>query len=65
MTVGFHTKRRGAAMHAARNGHVDALKELIAAKADLSSKDNGGVTAAMHAEFGGHVEALRIINDEI
>ena len=36
-------------MQAAKNGHMQSLEELIAAGADVNSRDDNGITPLMYA----------------
>ena len=46
-------------MLAALKGHIECLKELIAAGSHINKKDNDGRTALMQAAVQGHVECLK------
>ena len=41
------------------NGHVDCLRELVAAGAEVNIQENDGWTALMLAAQNGHVDCLR------
>ena len=46
-------------MLAAIQDHVECLKELIAAGANINKEDNDGVTALTFAGNNGHVRCLK------
>ena len=48
-------------LEAARYGHNDIARVLIAAGADLKAKDNDGKTALMLAVQGNHDEVVRVL----
>jgi len=48
-------------LEAARYGHDDICRVLIAAGADLKAKDKDGKTALMLAVQGGHDEVVRVL----
>ena len=45
--------------YAAYHGHVECLKELIAARADINRQDDEGRTPLINAAYHGHVECLK------
>jgi ankyrin repeat protein len=49
-------------IEAARFGHEDICRLLIAAGADLTAKDNDGKTALMLAVQGDHEDVVRVLN---
>ena len=57
------TDERGSTplLEAARYGHEDISRVLIAAGADLKAKDNEGKTALMLAVQGNHDEVVRVL----
>lgn len=57
------TNERGSTplLEAARYGHDDITRVLIAAGADLKAKDNDGKTALMLATQGNHDEVVRVL----
>lgn len=57
------TNDRGATplLEAARFGHEDVCRVLIAAGADLKAKDNDGKTALMLALQGDHDQVVRVL----
>jgi hypothetical protein len=46
---------------AARWGHIELVRELLQAGADVNSRDNAGSTPLMLAASGGNVEAMRLL----
>ena len=44
---------------AANQGHIECLKELIAAGADINKEDKDGDTALYSAANQGHIECLK------
>ena len=48
-------------LEAARYGHEDISRVLIAAGADIKAKDNDGKTALMLAVQGNHDEVVRVL----
>lgn len=44
---------------ASSEGHVEIVKQLIAAKADINAKDKDGTTALMAASARGHLEVVK------
>ena len=46
-----------------RNGHVDAIKTLKEADADVLAKDAGGWTPMSLAECDGHVDAIKALKE--
>ena len=57
------TNERGSTplLEAARFGHEDICRVLIAAGADLKAKDNDGKTALMLAVQGDHEDVVRVL----
>ena len=57
------TNERGSTplLEAARYGHDDICRVLIAAGANLKAKDNGGKTALMLAVQGNHDDVVRVL----
>ena len=57
------TNERGSTplLEAARFGHEDICRVLIAAGADLKAKDNDGKTALMLAVQGDHDDVVRVL----
>lgn len=57
------TNERGSTplLEAARYGHEDVCRALIAAGANVKAKDNDGKTALMLAVQGGHEDVVRIL----
>lgn len=57
------TDERGSTplLEAARYGHEDISRVLIAAGADIKAKDNDGKTALMLAVQGNHDEVVRVL----
>ena len=57
------TNERGSTplLEAARYGHEDICRALIAAGADLKAKDKDGKTALMLAVQGDHEEVIRVL----
>lgn len=57
------TDERGSTplLEAARYGHEDISRVLIAAGADIKAKDNDGKTALMLAIQGNHDEVVRVL----
>lgn len=49
-------------IEAARYGHEDICRVLIAAGADVKAKDNDGKTALMLAIQGDHEDVVRVLN---
>jgi ankyrin repeat protein len=58
------TDERGSTplLEAARYGHEDICRVLIAAGADVKAKDKDGKTALMLAVQGDHEDVVRILN---
>ena len=52
-----------ALMVAARYGHLEVVKVLLAKGADVNAKDNAGNTALMVAAKYGHPEVVKILKD--
>ena len=46
---------------AAANGHVECIRELITAKAEVNSQNYDGDTALMKAAMYGHLECIRLL----
>jgi len=59
------TNERGSTplLEAARFGHDDICRVLIAAGADLKAKDNDGKTALMLAVQNNHDDVVRILKE--
>jgi ankyrin repeat protein len=47
-------------MSPALRGHVDVVRLLINAKADVNAKSNKGWSALMNAAQNGHVDVVRM-----
>ncbi|KXZ48898.1 hypothetical protein GPECTOR_24g187 [Gonium pectorale] len=50
-----------ALMMAAKGGHVEVVKDLLDAGADLYARDRNGMGALMMAAKGGHVEVVKVL----
>jgi ankyrin repeat protein len=50
-------------MGAAKKGHIDIVKVLIASGADLNAKDNYGNTALKLAANAGHIEIVELLKE--
>lgn len=48
---------------AARHGHLDAIKVLIAGRANVASRSSGGNTAFLEAAHSGHLEVISYLAD--
>jgi ankyrin repeat protein len=48
-------------MLAAKKGHLEIVKALLAAGADVNVRTTGGVTALFVAESGGHTAVVEIL----
>ena len=48
-------------IEAARNGHDDVVRTLLAAGADVKVKNDEGKSALMLAVLGGHEETARVL----
>jgi len=53
-----------ALMRAAEDGHLEAVKALIAAGADINAKDTFGETALMKVAKDGHLEAVKVLIEQ-
>jgi ankyrin repeat protein len=50
-----------ALMLASREGHLEVVRALFAARADVNTKDDDGGTALMYASQEGHLEVVRAL----
>jgi tetratricopeptide (TPR) repeat protein len=48
---------------AAQNGQADAVRELLAAGADVNARTKNGGTALIDAAYGGHLDVVRALLD--
>jgi len=50
--------------HAAENGHLEVVKFLVGAKANVESKDKDGRTPLSHAAMNSHLEVVNLLVEE-
>jgi ankyrin repeat protein len=48
-------------MNASSKGHLEVVKALIAANADVNAKDNNGSTALKDASKMGHQDVVKLL----
>ena len=51
----------GALIQAAKDGNIEAVKQHLAAGADVNAKDGGGWTLLLQAVAGGHKEIVELL----
>ena len=63
-SLGITDRNGRAPLHVAvRHGHIEILKQLIAAEADVNQRDVDGWTALHWAAQGGHADVCRLLLD--